>query len=615
MFTYLWDDFDFLARAHPFRPDCLLPDPNTIFYRPVSRELYFGVLGPFGMSGVLVGHLVNAALLAIAVALTAALTERLAGRREAVLAGCVLASLGAASILVGWISGAQDLLAGVLALVAIHLRLRDRTVPALAFLAAAILAKETAVAFAPVVAALPWILGTRRPRSMRPVAGVAVLLLAWALVHPGVRLLVEGRGRTAADSEYVSLAAPKRGEFAVRSALTLLNVPVSGASTHWPLGRTTAAIGAAALLGIAVLGSRGLSRDTRGHASRALFLGLLLVAGPLLVTVALVSRWSPYYSFLPGIGFAVMAGIGLARVPAAIATATLLVYLALGVWSRGLEADPTVTTERSLEETSRALERVRSGFATVCPVMPEGAQLLISVPGTGSLSVPVHLIRYAAPRVWYGKRGLVVLVPRDRLPWAGPDVLVRVTHDLEVILIDPVALDIRHTGPSPDASEVDRPIRTYARALGTTGQPDQAVSILMGLARIDRPDAAEYDRRLAAMILHQVGRAKEADRLLIGLRGYPYEVTVMTVAKLMTERAGRPETVDSSALYAFGLRSDDQDLYRYLVKRAVEAKDRELAVYAAGRILALAPGDSMATNVMRRYSVAVPATRITAPVR
>jgi hypothetical protein len=60
------------------------------------------------------------------------------------------------------------------------------------------------------------------------------------------------------------------------------------------------------------------------------------------------------------------------------------------------------------------------------------------------------------------------------------------------------------------------------------------------------------------MILHQVGRAKEADRLLIGLRGYPYEVTVMTVAKLMTERAGRPETVDSSALYAFGLRSDDQ---------------------------------------------------------
>src|SRR5437899_11011163 len=43
-FTYLYDDYDFLGRSQSFRLSQLLPDPHTLFYRPLSREAYFGLL-------------------------------------------------------------------------------------------------------------------------------------------------------------------------------------------------------------------------------------------------------------------------------------------------------------------------------------------------------------------------------------------------------------------------------------------------------------------------------------------------------------------------------------------------------------------------------------------
>ena len=43
-FTYLFDDYDFLGRAQSFQLSQLTPDPGTLFYRPLSREIYFRVL-------------------------------------------------------------------------------------------------------------------------------------------------------------------------------------------------------------------------------------------------------------------------------------------------------------------------------------------------------------------------------------------------------------------------------------------------------------------------------------------------------------------------------------------------------------------------------------------
>ena len=613
-FTYLWDDYDFLARAHPFRLESLLPDAGTVFYRPLSREVLFAILGPLGMSGPAVGHVVNAALLVAAVLLTGWLGARLVGRKEGILAACVLSTLGAASILVGWLSGSQDLLAAVLGLLAIHLRLSDRTGFALAALAAAILSKETAVAFAPVVALLPWIVGRASPRASWGAAAVALLLVGWAAIHPGVRMLLDRKGATNAEAEYVAVGAPGRPEFVFRSALALLNVPATGTRTRWPEGRTAAALLAGALVAAAILGSRRMPRsDVPQQTRRTLVIAILLLVGPLLVTVALVSRWSPYYTFLPSVGLSLAAGLGLARLQTGYAAITVLAFLCLGVWSRGLEADPTVTTERSLEDTSLALRRVQEGFERVYPELPERTQLLISVSATGSLSVPIHLLRYAAPRVWYEDPDLVVRSPQGRLPWKGTDVLVRVTHTLDVVAIDPFTLDVRYTGPAPDASEVNRPVRTYARSLGATGEPERAVQALLGLEQVDVPAERAYDRRLAAMILHQARRRPEAERMLEGLKPWSRQVAMMSVAKLMLERSGDPAAIDSAALFSMGLQPDDPEPYRYLLQRADQAKDRELALLAARRVLAIVGTDPEVSALLRRYESEVAALRITAP--
>src|SRR5258705_7291038 len=43
-FTYAFDDYNFLGSAQHFHIGLLAPDPQSLFYRPISRELYFGFL-------------------------------------------------------------------------------------------------------------------------------------------------------------------------------------------------------------------------------------------------------------------------------------------------------------------------------------------------------------------------------------------------------------------------------------------------------------------------------------------------------------------------------------------------------------------------------------------
>ena len=64
-YPYLFDDFDFLERVQHFQLRLLIPDPALIFYRPVSRELYFGLLHLLSPDRAFLGHLINAALLVI----------------------------------------------------------------------------------------------------------------------------------------------------------------------------------------------------------------------------------------------------------------------------------------------------------------------------------------------------------------------------------------------------------------------------------------------------------------------------------------------------------------------------------------------------------------------
>jgi hypothetical protein len=63
---YLFDDYDFLGRGQVFALHQLLPDPQAPFWRPLSREAYFGFLYAVAPTSPVVAHVINALLLALA---------------------------------------------------------------------------------------------------------------------------------------------------------------------------------------------------------------------------------------------------------------------------------------------------------------------------------------------------------------------------------------------------------------------------------------------------------------------------------------------------------------------------------------------------------------------
>jgi len=570
-----------------------------------------------------VGHLGNTLLFALATWLVILVTRRFAGGRAGILAGITFACLGALPILVGWLSGVQDLLAIVCVLLALFWRGR-RGHLAIASTALAVLSKEVAVAAVPFVALLPWVEHEKPTRLARGCVPYVLLLVAWAAVHPGIRLLLARHAGAVGSSGggYVSVGAPGRGAFLFQNLLTMANLPVTGTSTPWPEGRAGVAFLSAILVAFAILRGvtsiaparspatkEGIAAPTAG---RVAILAALLTLSTTILTALLVRRWSPYYVAMPAVGTSILLGIALSRLPALGALAAVLAFLGLGTWCRGTVADTATTTERNLEVTSRALERVRAGFRFLRPAMPAHTQALLSVAGTGAQSVTIHLLRYPALQVWYDDPTIESRSPERRAAWNGPEQLFRVTPSLDVIEIGTRPLTYRSSGGEPGPGEVDRPIRAYVRGLAASGEPDRAVALLLELERMDSPTLQPYDRRLAGMIFYQAGRTADAERIVAGVPLYPHDIAVDMIGKILVERPGAPSRSDSVAFLAFGV-DRDAEAYRRILRRADQVHDAELAEYAARKVLAYAPGDAEAAAELRKLASAPAPQRITEP--
>jgi len=592
-----------------------------VFYRPLSREIYFTTLRMFGGLTLAAGHLGNTLLLALATWLVILVTRRLAGARAGLLSGAGFASLGALPILVGWLSGVQDLLAIVFVLLALLWRGR-RDPLAVAAMAAAILSKEVAVAAVPLVALLPWVERESPARLMRGCVPYVLLLVAWAAIHPGIRLLIERHAAGgAASGGYVAIGAPGRGTFLLRNLLTMANLPVTGSSTPWATGRVGFGFLAGIAFSIAIFRSestkpvrRPQTSEEGSHAEprRAVILALLLTISTTILTAGLVRRWSPYYAAMPAVGTSILLGMALDRLPSVGALAAILAFLGLGIWCRGTVADTGTTTERNLEITSQALEHVRGAFRILCPTIAPRTQALLSVAGTGAQSVTIHMLRYQALQVWYDDPTIESRAPEERKPWSGPERLFRIMPSLDVMEIGTQPLAYRSSAGSPDLEEADRPLRTYARGLAASGETDRAVRILFDLSRDDTPGLQAYDRRLAAMFLFQAGRPEVARKLTAGAPMFTRDVSLDMIAKILNERSGEPATIDTFAFLAFGV-DVNADAYRHLLRKAIERRDDELAGYEARRLLEIAPGDPEAVATLRRLASAPAPQRITEP--
>lgn len=434
-YPYLFDDFDFLERAQRFRLDFLLPDPSIIFFRPISREIYFGLLHQLSPEKALLGHLINAALIGTIILLTSAIAAKLAGSRAGIIAGIFTACFSQWPVLIDWVSGAQDLLAIVLTLGSVYLALVGRMGVAYVFMVCGLLAKETAVAAAPALVAIEAFRPQATRKLNRCASIVGLLLIAWALIHPGVHLLAH-RG-TAPTGHYIGLNNAERWSSFVKSLLTLCNFPIR-LPTSWPapilLLAVLLLIGAFAALRL-VPPDTGDQPAGRSKAERTLLLGFLLSMPPLLLTCLLVRIWSPYYLCFSAPGVALILALGLrSRAEGVIAT-LLGVYFIAGVWSRGVEAR-TETNELALAPAARALTQVEHHFKLLEKKLSPDATVYVTTMARGSQSIYVHLHRFQALRVWYNEPSVETLRPELAVLGNHPEYLFVVTPDLNVAQID-----------------------------------------------------------------------------------------------------------------------------------------------------------------------------------
>jgi hypothetical protein len=175
------DDYTFLATLafqHPL--DWLGSMGSPLYWRPVSRQLYYLVLGPALVAHPLVAPLVHAALLA---ALFAVL-YRIARHAWAPPVAATLAALPLAAepvrVLLGWPSGGEYLLAALFAALAVHQALRGRLLTSTLAALLAVLSHEAGLLVLPVLPLVAW-RRLRSPRHAMPWLGaVAAVGALWA---------------------------------------------------------------------------------------------------------------------------------------------------------------------------------------------------------------------------------------------------------------------------------------------------------------------------------------------------------------------------------------------------------------------------------------------------
>ena len=603
---YFWDDYLFLAQGTGSDiPNFLLPDSHGTFYRPIPQAAYFLFLRVADPNTGLLGHVLNLAVLAGAITLLVLLVSRWSGPRAGIYSGLVFACLGAVPSLVAWVSCSQDLFAIGFVLAAFLLRQERRDLAALACATAAVLCKEPAVAAFPVLVLWDKLVGRPATRPWVQSVGYGAVLLVWLAVHPGIRLLV-GRGFQSGDGTgYVGLDSAERCvTYLIRYLTTLLNLPPYGFS-KMPLDDRIP-YGVVALL-VLIAGVWHLDRrqgparaDSPVSLRRVAWIAALFGIPTLLMPAFLIRHWAPYFACIPAVASAMVLGPVLARRRTVVAVAALSLLLLVGLRYRSAHAaNESAWTETVFVQAADAVKQVRANFRMLFPTFPSGSQVVISTASTGSRGIHSTLVGNQALRVWYGDPSLRAVTTLTRRPGAPAEYLVRITTDLDVLAIDTESRGVRSaTSRPPDMSEIDRPVRNYARAVAAGGETDRAIRILESIGRAGPPEARIYSERLIAAVLLAADRRDEAARILSSSSEVPRDEALALVQRLLSE-ATESERLDEASFEAFGISAADPEAIRWIMRAFTKDRLTGQAAWYAGRLERLRPGDREAAGVLR----------------
>lgn len=180
------DDYDFLHRALLSPQRSLLDGGGAVIYwRPLARQVYFGLAGPLMLSHPRAVALLHVALLALAVVLIhRMLRPRWGGPWAAAAASFPLLAEGTRALVI-WPTSFQDLGAVLFSALALHEASRRRLLAALGALLAALLCKEIAVITAFLLPWMPGVLRHRRER-IRWAGATCATVATWMVVYGAV---------------------------------------------------------------------------------------------------------------------------------------------------------------------------------------------------------------------------------------------------------------------------------------------------------------------------------------------------------------------------------------------------------------------------------------------
>jgi hypothetical protein len=361
---------------------------------------------------------------------------------------------------------------------------------------------------------------------------------------------------------------------------------------------------AVALAFAGVLHLHRSSGNSSAHPVRSksiLLFGSLLCLGPLVLTSIMIRSWAPYYSAYPAMGLAILTGSALSRVHLSWRLAFVVMFFAMGVWTRENSLDARVATEKNFRVTSPALREVSANFKRLVRQFPPKSQVLITVEARGNAGVYTHMFTFGALRVWYAEPTIRARRPEDRVASGTPEYLFAITPDLDVVEIDRETLRAQTaSGRDPDYAYVAPAVRAYCTGLFGSGETDRAVDILLHMQEIN-PKLQSVHWRTAATFLLADGRIADADSILHQALPLSRALALANMRAVLAERPpGR--ILDDAALHAFDIEPDDAEAIRELMRWFAKFGYAEPALRFADRLERLSPGDSEAAATIRKMS-------------
>lgn len=388
---FINDDYLFLeqVRRHGLLDAMLHPGGLGNYFRPLSREVWFGVLGPLTGGDPFPFHIAQFVVFVAALALLADLLSVFAPRGKAYVAPAVLAGLLFFAALplqrvnLAWVSCSQDLLALTGALGALALHRRGRIGPAMLAYGAAVLCKQSALPLPAALFLWGWCIEGLAPRrAFARVLPYAFAAVPWLAGELWLRQSSTSAARLVFDLPHLAAAF-------VHLVQSLLGVEhASGWRRSWVDARPS--VIAFTLIALIAL----MLPDTRAEqepvttpvparpATVRFALGWLAVFALPVWPVAYF--WSSYYYTLAAVGGAILvtlAAVRMTRWPWIAFAGALLWWHAAGVSAPAfaLAEDPWVGTSHLtpyyLERASHLSSTMRASLTRTLPKVATGSRL------------------------------------------------------------------------------------------------------------------------------------------------------------------------------------------------------------------------------------------------